>query len=117
MNTKSNPALRGNAQTLRRGMTREEKHLWYDFLKELPVTVNRQKVIGRYIVDFYCAKAALVIELDGSQHYDPEGKAADAQRDALLMAQGLKVLRFSNRDVNQNFQDVCEEILKHLGMG
>ena len=114
MNTKSNPVLRSNAQALRRGMTREEKHLWYDFLKGLPVTVNRQKVIGRYIVDFYCAKAGLVIVLDGSQHYDPEGRATDSQRDALLSAQGLKVLRFSNLDVNQNFKGVCEEILKHL---
>ena len=69
MNKTNNSRLTGNAQKLRREMTEEERHLWYDFLKELPVTVNRQKVIGRYIVDFYCAEAKLVSEIDGTQHY------------------------------------------------
>ena len=72
MNINHNPALRPNAQALRRNMTKEERHLWYDFLKGLPATFNRQKVMGKYIVDFYCASAKLVIELDGSQHYDYE---------------------------------------------
>ena len=88
--------------------------MWYDFLRQQPVTWNRQKVIGPYIVDFYCAKRKLVIELDGSQHYEEEGKAADRERDAYLSSLGLRVLRYSNRDVNQNFDSVCEDILKYI---
>ena len=95
-------------------MTKEERHLWYDFLKGLPLTVHRQKVIGRYIVDFYCASAKLVIELDGSQHYEKAGRAADLERDAFLTEQGLTVLRYSNADVNRHFEAVCEDILRHI---
>jgi len=91
-------------------MTKEERHLWYDFLKTLPVTVHRQKVIGRYIVDFYIAKAALVIELDGSQHFEQAGEQADRQRDAYLESLGLKVVRIPNNAVNQNFPGVCQYI-------
>ena len=106
--------MRKRSQSLRRNMTKEECHLWYDFLKELPVMVHRQKVIGPYIVDFYIASAKLVIELDGSQHYDPSGQAADRQRDAYLRSLGLQVVRYSNADVNRNFRGVCEHILLHL---
>ena len=95
-------------------MTKEERHLWYDFLKGLPLTVHRQKVMGRYIVDFYCAAAKLVIELDGSQHYEEAGKTADSERDAFLAAQGLTVLRYSNANVNEHFAAVCEDILYHI---
>ena len=95
-------------------MTAEERHLWYDFLKQLPVTVNRQKVIGPYIVDFYCARAKLVIELDGSQHFDPDMLVQDRERDAFLHGLGLCVLRYSNREINQQFRNVCEDILAHL---
>ena len=95
-------------------MTKEERHLWYDFLKTLPVTVHRQKVIGSYIVDFYVASANLVIELDGSQHYEEDGKQYDHQRDAYLREQGLSVLRYSNREVNQEFENVCTDIWNHL---
>ena len=102
------------AQKLRREMTAEERHLWYDFLKQLPVTVNRQKVLGPYIVDFYCASAKLVIELDGSQHYDPEMIAQDRARGAFLNDLGLRVLRYSNREIHQQFRNVCEDILAHL---
>lgn len=80
-------------------MTKEERHLWYDFLKDLPVMVHRQKVIGKYIVDFYIASAKLVIELDGSQHYDAQGQAADKQRDTYLKEQGLTVLRIPNNAI------------------
>ena len=73
-------------------MTKEERRLWYDFLKQLPVTVNRQKVIGRYIVDFYCASANLVIELDGSQHYESEGVTSDRERDHTLNQLGITVV-------------------------
>ena len=95
-------------------MTKEERHLWYDFLRQLPVTVNRQKVIGPYIVDFYCACAKLVIELDGSQHYDPSGMCMDEERDSYLSGLGLRVIRYSNRDVDRNFGGVCEDILRML---
>ncbi len=74
MNEKKNSNLTEFSQNLRNNMTKEESHLWYDFLKKLPITVNRQKVIGRYIVDFYCAEAQIVIELDGSQHYESKAK-------------------------------------------
>ena len=114
MNDIRNPNLTQNSKTLRKNMTKEERHLWYDFLKLLPHTINRQKVIGNYIVDFYCASAKLVIELDGSQHYEDEGRNADAKRDEYLNSFGMKVLRYSNRDINQNFNEVCEDILRHL---
>ena len=84
MERKHNPNLTSNARTLRKNMTKEERHLWYDFLKSLSSMVHRQKVIDRYIVDFYIAEAKLVIELDGSQHYDPEGMRADVTRDPYL---------------------------------
>ena len=95
-------------------MTKEERHLWYDFLRDLPMMVHRQKVIGEYIVDFYIASAKIVIELDGSQHYDAAGQLADAQRDTKLCSLGLRVLRYSNAEVNRNFRGVCEDILNHL---
>ena len=95
-------------------MTKEEKHLWYDFLKGLPYTVNRQKVIGNYVVDFYCACSKLVIELDGSQHRSVQGKSRDNIRDQYLEQQGLMVFRYTNEDVNRHFEDVCEDILRHL---
>lgn len=97
-------------------MTKEEKHLWYDFLKRLPLTVNRQKNIGDYIVDFYIATNRLVIELDGSQHGMSENLKMDEKRDQELGLLGITVLRYSNLDVNQNFYAVCEDILRHLGL-
>ena len=114
MNHTHNPKLKPYAQKLRRDMTKEERHLWYDFLCQLPVRFNRQKVIGPYIADFYCASARLVIELDGSQHYEEDGIASDRARDDFLSGLGLNVLRYSNADVNQNFRSVCEDIFKHL---
>ncbi len=114
MNSYRNPNLSENARNLRRNMTREERHLWYDFLKGLPVTIHRQKVIGRYIADFYCAQARIVIELDGSQHYEADGKTYDENRDRYLQQMGLTVLRYSNGDINRNFDDVCADILKHF---
>ncbi len=102
------------AQRLRREMTRQECHLWYDFLKPCPVTFRRQKQFGHYIVDFYCASANLVVELDGSQHYEGEAQQRDAERDKYLNGLGLTVLRFSNHDVDRHFDGVCAEIEKHL---
>lgn len=99
---------------LRKNMTKEEKHLWYDFLKKLPITVHRQKVIGNYIVDFYCAEAKLIIELDGSQHYEVKGRQTDAIRDAYLKGLGIEVVRYSNLDVHHRFDAVCQDISKRL---
>ncbi len=95
-------------------MTKEERHLWYDFLKSLPLTVHRQKVLGKFIVDFYIASAKLVIELDGSQHYEDAHLLRDGQRDSYLQSIGCTVLRYSNGDVNQRFSSVCEDIMTHL---
>ena len=114
LNQTNNPQLRKNAQKLRREMTKEERRLWYDFLKQLPLTVNRQKVIGHYIVDFYCASAKLVIELDGSQHYESEGTASDWERDYALNQLGITVVRYSNSDINRNFDGVCADLLRRL---
>ena len=114
MNTFANPKLTAFAKELRKNMTRQERHLWYDFLKTLPLTVHRQKVIGPYIVDFYIAGKKLVIELDGSQHYELPGKQADTVRDRYLREQGLTVLRYANSDVDRNFPGVCEDILNHI---
>ena len=116
MNEQHNSKLTPNARSLRKNMTKEERHLWYDCLKKLPVTVHRQKVLGNYIVDFYLASANLVIELDGSQHYEAEGRRKDEIRDAYLRDIGCNVLRYSNADVNQRFKTVCEDIYNHLQM-
>ena len=114
MNQQRNPNLTPNAKTLRKNMTKEERHLWYDCLKHLPCTVHRQKTMGQYIVDFYIASAKLVIELDGSQHYETEHHKKDAERDGYLTGIGCTVLRYSNADINLRFRDVCEDILHHL---
>ena len=98
-------------------MTKEERHLWYDFFKKIPYTVNRQKIIGNYIVDFYCASAKIVVELDGSQHFEKEGHEKDIERDKYLNSLGIQVLRFSNYDINNSFNDVCEEILRKIENG
>ncbi len=98
------------AKELRKNMTREERHLWYDFLKSFPIRFQRQKAIGKYIVDFYCAKARLIVELDGSQHYTDDGEISDEARSEQLQSQGLFVLRFSNLDIQNNFLGVCETI-------
>ena len=116
MNQTNNPKLRKNAQSLRRNMTKEERRLWFDFLKQLPVTINRQKVIDRYVVDFYCASRKLVIELDGSQHYENEGADADRERDHALNRLGITVVRYSNEEVNKNFDSVCADLLARLAL-
>ena len=95
-------------------MTPEEKHLWYDFLKTLPFTVNRQKNIGNYIVDFFIASKRIAIELDGRQHGEEETYVADKKRDADLNALGVTVLRYRNEDINTKFDFVCKDIMKYL---
>jgi very-short-patch-repair endonuclease len=91
-------------------MTKEERHLWYDFLKDLPVNFNRQKVIGKFIVDFYCASANLVSDLDGAQHFEKEGLEADKIRDNYLNSIGLTLKRYSNNEINSDFEQVCDDI-------
>ena len=104
------------AQKLRKDMTPEEIKLWTQFLRKLPVRVRRQHPIGPYIVDYYVAAKKTVIELDGSQHYDDAGRRSDRERDAFLSGKRIRVLRYSNADVNQRFQTVCEDVLNHLGI-
>ena len=105
-----NAALKHNAQNLRKNQTKEEGLLWNLFLKRCPVRFRRQYVIGNYIVDFYCHAAKLVVELDGSQHYDPAEVQKDNVRTQYLESIGIYVLRFSNLDVLRRFEDVCAEI-------
>ena len=102
------------AQSLRKNQTKEEALLWYCFLRKSPVRFHRQYVIGNYIVDFYCHKAKLVIELDGSQHFEPKNQLDDQQRDDYLKQLGLTVLRIPNNMVVENFRGVCEEIFQFL---
>ena len=97
-------------------MTPEEKHLWYDLLKRLPITVKRQKVINRYIVDFYIPSAKIVIEVDGRQHSARDNQAQDIQRDKELSELGISVLSYSNEDVNNRFKLVADDILAKLGI-
>ena len=103
-----------NARLLRKQMTKEERHLWYDFLATLPVTVNRQKVLGNYIVDFFIASEKIAIELDGSQHFIGNGVSNDQKRDAWLKEHGITVLRYTNLQFNRQFNAVCEDIANHI---
>jgi very-short-patch-repair endonuclease len=99
-----------NAKELRLSATKEEKHLWYDYLSRYPVRFTRQKIIGNYIADFYCDAAKLVIELDGSQHYTPEGVEYDRIREEYINSLGIEVVRFTNIDVRDRFEGVCNMI-------
>ena len=110
MERKHNSALTENAKELRKNMTKEEKHLWYDFLKKYPVRFLRQKVIDNYIADFYCHKARLIIELDGSQHYTQSGRLKDAIRTEQFEKRDLTVMRIPNGEINHNFEGVCRFI-------
>ena len=110
MDRKHNTAIVPLAKSLRKNMTRQERKLWYDFLKFYPEKFLRQKIFGNYIVDFYCAKAKLVIELDGSKHYEEDEMRKDTERTEFLMQYGLKVLRISNMEIDKNFKGVCEYI-------
>ena len=110
MDYKHNKSLVSNARNLRKNMTKEERHLWYDFLRTHSARFSRQKVLGKYIADFYSAEAKLVIELDGSQHYEEINAEKDAERTAFLEGYGLTVIRIPNNEVNRNFRGVCEYI-------
>ena len=110
MHKPRNQSLLPFARQLRKEMTKEERHLWYDYLRDHPAKFRRQAVFGKYIADFYCAKAKLVIELDGSQHYEPEEAEKDRIRTEHLQSLGLRVIRFTNLEVQRQFSAVCETI-------
>ncbi|MGN0776165.1 MAG: endonuclease domain-containing protein [Candidatus Ventricola sp.] len=105
-----NGMLKTKAQELRREMTAQEKKLWYEYLRHHTAQFRRQKQFGRYIVDFYCSSAKLVIELDGAQHGTQEGLIHDRNRTAYLESLGFTVLRFANREVDERFEAVCVRI-------
>ena len=110
MQRKHNSEIVPTAKMLRKNMTKEEKHLWYDFLCTYPIRFSRQKVLGKYIADFYCATTQLVVELDGSGHYTEQGKANDEERTAFLEKYGITVIRIPNYRIHKNFRGVCEYI-------
>ena len=110
MQPKQNKQLVPFARQLRKNMTKEERHLWYDYFRTHPARFTRQKILGKYIADFYSATAKLVVELDGSQHYEDENQRKDAVRTSFLEEYGLMVLRIPNNAVNRNFRGVCEYI-------
>ena len=112
--TAYNNTLLPVAKALRKNMTRYEKHLWYDFIKNYPVKIFKQRPIGTYIADFYCSKAKLVIEIDGGQHYTDDGLQYDENRTYALNQLGIDVIRFSNYDIDKNFEGVCAEISKAI---
>ena len=112
---KRNLNLSDRAKDLRKNMTKQEKHLWYDFLSKHEVRWYKQRIIDNYIVDFYCSRAKLVIELDGSQHYTKDGTEYDNERTNVLREYGIEVIRFSNNEIDTCFDGVClkiEEIVK-----
>ena len=110
MERKHNAGLTANAKKLRKNMTKEERHLWYDFLRSYPIRFLRQKVIDNYIVDFYCHSARLVIELDGSKHYEEKGLLKDKIRTEIIEQRNLTVIRIPNNEENRNFEGVCQYI-------
>ena len=109
-----NHKLKDFANILSKNMTPEEKHLWYDFFKKLPIGVKRQYRIENYIVDFYVPKKKIVIEIDGAQHGLPDNRKSDAERDATLLTWGIRVLRYRNEDIHENFSAVAADIMKYL---
>lgn len=110
---KHSTVMRKNSQALRKNMTPEERHLWYDFLSKSNINAKRQKVFYNYILDFYIPEAKIAIELDGRQHGKEENRESDRERDSFLAKEGILVLRYSNLLINNNFQSVCNDILKH----
>ena len=110
MKRKHNRNLTNIARNLRKNMTKEERHLWYDFLRSYPVRFLRQKVIDNYVVDFYCHEARLIIELDGSQHYEEKGLLKDKIRTKKIESRNLTIIRIPNNEITKNFRGVCEYI-------
>ena len=111
MNYGRNHTLLGHARALRKNMTKEERRLWYDFLRYCNPRFRRQEIISNYIIDFFCYDARLAIELDGSQHCEPDAVAYDQKRTQHLQSLGITLVRYSNLDIQNNFEGVCEHIL------
>ena len=105
-----NYKMLGTARTLRRNLTPQEHRLWYVFLRDYPIKIYKQRIIESFVVDFYCAQARLVIELDGSQHYTEQGKEYDCERTHILQQYGPEVLCFANHDIDEHFDAICEQI-------
>lgn len=105
-----NTGINQLAKELRKNMTKEERHLWYDFLHSYTPSFRRQFIVANYIVDFYCPSLKLAVELDGSQHYAHENIIKDTRRTDFLEACGIQVLRYTNLDIQQRFLEVCEDI-------
>ena len=105
-----NTALRKNARDLRKNMTKQERRLWYEFLSQYDIKWRRQQIIENYIADFYAAAARLVVELDGSQHFEPQNMKYDEKRTERIEKYNIEVLRFSNLEVDKCFREVCETI-------
>ena len=114
MERKSNGKLVPLARQLRKNMTKEERRLWFDYLREYPRKFVRQKIVGRYILDFYCAQAKLAVEVDGSQHYEPAGAERDRERTKYLEGFGITVIRIPNNELMHNFRGACEYIDLHV---
>ena len=114
MSLEYNKNMIPRAKEMRKPMTKQERHLWYDFLTDYIPRFQRQKTIGSYIVDFYCHEAKLVIELDGSQHYEKQAKAYDEERTRFLEAAGLRVIRFPNAMVDHDFAGICRIIANEV---
>ena len=108
--TAYNNQLLERARNLRKNMTPQERKLWYEFLRSYPIKIYKQRPIGIFIADFFCAKAKLIVEIDGSQHYTDEGMNKDKLRTEFFTQYGIKVIRFSNYDVDTNFYGVCTQI-------
>ena len=114
MERKHNKMLTENAKILRNNMTKEEKHLWYDYLRKCPVRFSRQKVLGKYIADFYSAEAKIVIELDGAQHFEKENRIYEEKRTEFLEQYDLKIIRIPNGEINTNFEGICRYLDKQI---
>ena len=114
MERKSNGKLVPLARQLRKNMTKEERRLWFDYLREYPRKFVRQKIVGRYILDFYCAQAKLAVEVDGSQHYEPAEAERDRERTKYLEGFGITVIRIPNNELMHNFRGACEYIDLHV---
>lgn len=108
--TAYNAELTKVAREMRKNQTRQEAHLWYDFLKDYPEKFTRQRPIAHYVADFYCSRAKLVVELDGSHHFSMEGMTYDIARTEVMNDLGVEVIRFSNDQLDRFFDDVCAEI-------
>ena len=98
------------AKELRQHMTPEERRLWYDFLSQNSYHFRRQQPIGNYIADFYAPSIRLVVEVDGSQHFEETGQRYDAARSEFLRQQGVRVLRFTNEQIQRRFSSACEAV-------